>query len=405
MASDAVGDSRFRASHWLILISLASIQFLNILDFIVVMPLGPRFLDELKLSTGEFGYVVASYGYASFAAGILAAGWINRTERRATMLVMVALFACSSLLCFLSSSFTALIIARCLTGACGGLIGSIVLSIATDVFPESRRGLALGIIMTSFSMASVVGVPIGLWLAERASSARAPFLYLALACIPLWFALFATLPHIAREHIGEVHGYWRTLREVLRARSHQWAFLFNAILVFQTFLIVPYLATYCVKNVGLPSEQLQYVYIMGGGCTFITMPLVGRIADRFGKPITYIWIACLSVLPAIVITCLPPSPAWACIASTTIYMVLSSARMVPGQSMVSSVPTPQWRAGFLSVASSVQSLSMGIAASVAANIVLQAEDGSLNRFWIAGWLGAFFFVISLLLVPKLRPAS
>jgi predicted MFS family arabinose efflux permease len=318
---------------------------------------------------------------------------------------MLALFACSSFLCFLATNFVTLILARCLTGACGGLIGSIVLSIASDVFPEARRGFALGIIMTSFSMASVVGVPIGLWLAERASSAQAPFLYLALACIPLWFALFAALPRIAREHVGVEDGYWHTLREVLRARSHQWAFLFNGMLVFQTFLIVPYLATYCVKNMGLPKDQLQYVYIIGGGFTFITMPLVGRIADRFGKPITYIWIACLSVLPAILITCLPAIPAWACVMTTTIYMVLSSARMVPGQSMVSSVPTPRWRAGFLSVASSVQSLSTGVAASVSANIVREAADGSLERFWIAGWLGAAFFLLSLLLVPKLRPVS
>jgi predicted MFS family arabinose efflux permease len=399
------GQEPFTGSQWLILVSLASIQFLNILDFIVVMPLGPRFLDDMRLSADQFGYVVAIYGYASAAAGLLAAGWINRTERRVTMLIMLALFACSSILCYLATDFGSLLVARSLTGACGGLIGSIVLSITSDVFPESRRGFALGIIMTSFSMASVIGVPLGLWLAERAASARSPFLYLAMACIPLWFALYATLPRIARQHTGTADGYWKTMSEVVRARSHQWAFLFNAVLVFQTFLIVPFLATFCVKNLGLPHHLLKYVYIVGGACTFVTMPLVGRIADRIGKPITYVWVACLSIVPTVWIPSLPPLAPWVTIAVITLYMVLSSARMVPGQSMISSVPASRWRAGFLSVATSVQSLSTGIAASISANIVRVSPHGELEKLWIAGWLGAGFFALSLLLVPKLRPAS
>lgn len=400
---NSASHAPFNALHWLILVSLATIQFLNILDFIVVMPLGPRFLDDMGLSTEEFGIVVASYGYASFTAGILAAGWINRTERRVTMLTMVALFACSSFFCYAAPNVWTLIAARCLTGACGGLIGSIVMSIATDVFPESRRGFALGIIMTSFSMASVIGVPMGLWLAEQSSSAQSPFLWLAVACIPLWFAILFALPTI--KHRGEAHAnYWTTMLEVVRVPEHRWAFLFNAILVFQTFLVVPYLATYCVKNVGLSEEYLKYVYIIGGAFTFFTMPLVGRIADRLGKPRTYIWIACLSVLPTVLITNLPPVAWWVCVGMTTLYMVLSSARMVPGQAMVSSVPAARWRAGFLSVASSVQALSTGVASSLSAWFVAESSDGKLEQFWISGVVGACFFLVSIALVPKLRPS-
>ncbi len=404
MIAKLESGERLRLVHWLILLALASIQFLNILDFILVMPLGPRFLDDMGLTTEQFGIVVASYGYASAAAGILAAGWVNRTERRSTMLLMLVLFACSSYACYVAPNVWSLVLARCLTGACGGLIGSIVLSIATDIFPESRRGLALGIIMTSFSMASVVGVPLGLWLAERSSSAQSPFLYLALACVPLWVVLFLTLPKIARPHLDHRDGYWKTLEEILRVPSHRWAFLFNAFLVFQTFLIVPYLATYCVKNVGLPQEHLQWVYIIGGGATFFSMPLVGRIADRLGKPRTYGWIACMAALPTLFITQMPPMASWACVAATTLYMILSSARMVPGQAMISSVPASRWRAGFLSVSSSIQSLSTGVASSISAVIVTQSSDGKLQRLWIAGIVGALFFGLSILLVPKLRPS-
>lgn len=395
-------QERFRAVHWLILVTLASIQFLNILDFIVVMPLGPRFLHDMGLSTHEFGMVVASYGYASFAAGILAAGWIHRTPRRATMLVLVALFALSSLACYIAPNVWSLVAARCLTGACGGLISSMVLSIVSDVFPESRRGFAIGIIMTSFSMASVVGVPIGLQLAERMASAQIPFLYLSIVCIPLWLALSWGLPEIPRSRAVHEGGYWKTLGEILIHPAHAWGLLFTAMMVFQTFLIVPYLATYFVKNVGLPQQDLSWVYIFGGGATFFSTPIVGRIADRFGKPQTYWCIAFLAIVPTLAITMLPPMASWMCVSITTCYFIVSAARMVPGQAMVSSVPAPHLRAGFLSLSGSVQALSTGMAASLSALIVEQAEDGRLKRLWIAGLLGACFFAASTLLVPKLK---
>ncbi len=394
---------RFRGVHWLILGALTTIQFLNILDFIVIMPLGPRFLDGMKLTTEQFGAVVASYGYASASAGIMAAGWIHRTPRRTTALVMVALFACSSYLCYAAPNFWMLVAARCLTGACGGLISAIVLSMVSDVFPESRRGFAMGIVMTSFSMASVVGVPIGLWLADWSSSAQIPFLYLAGACLPVWWVMFFALPNIERPHSEYRSGYGKTVWEIVREPSHLWALAFTSILVFQTFLIVPYISTYFVKNVGLPQEHIAWIYVFGGGATFFTMPIIGRIADRFGKPPTYVWIACLAILPTIAIPMLPPMGSWACTAITTLYFILSSARMVPGQAMVSSVPMPQLRAGFLSLSGSVQALSTGMAASVSAVIVRQSSDGKLERFWIAGVLGAMFFAVSLCLVPKLRP--
>jgi predicted MFS family arabinose efflux permease len=285
------------------------------------------------------------------------------------------------------------------------LIGSIVLSIVSDVFPEERRGFALGVIMTSFSMASIFGVPIGLGIARWSQSPQTPFLALALACIPIWGILFFTLPRISHSHDGGGAGYWHTLYEVVRRREHQIAFLFNALLVFQTFLIVPYLATYCVANVGILEGDLQYVYIVGGACTLVSMPLVGRIADRFGKPRVYRWVAISAILPALLMTHLPPVATWVCVATTSLYMVFSSARMVPGQAMISNAALPAWRPGFLSVSTSIQALATGLSASLAANIVREREDGRLEYFWVAGWFGASFYLLSLLLVPALKRAG
>jgi MFS transporter, DHA1 family, inner membrane transport protein len=389
---------------WVTLISLAAIQFLNILDFIILMPLGPRFLDELGFSTKQFGYVVAIYGYASFAAGILAAGWLNRFDRRNALLVLLGLFMLSTFYCSRAQTFPDLLIARAIAGACGGLMGSLVVSTVSDLFHESRRGFALGIIMSAFAIASIVGVPVGLGLSEQFSSARFPFFVLSMLCIPFGATLWVSLPRADQQGDRTTDGYWRTQWETVKPTSHRWAFVFTVMLVLQSFLVVPYLATYCVKNLGLPEERLPWVYIFGGLCALITSPLVGRLSDRFGKFLVYRWVVGCAIVPTLLITHLTAIPNWACIVLTTLYMAITSSRMVAAQAILSSLPERRWRTSFLSMNGSVQSLSSGLAASFSANIVSEDPTGRLENFWIVGLLGASFFLWSALLLPRLHPS-
>lgn len=390
---------------WVTLFSLAAIQFLNILDFIILMPLGPRFLDELGFSAKQFGYVVAIYGYASFAAGILAAGWLNRFDRRRALLVLLGLFMLCTFYCSRAHDFRDLLIARAIAGACGGLIGSLVVSTVSDLFHESRRGFALGIIMSAFAIASIVGVPVGLGLAEQFSSARFPFFVLAMLCIPFGATLWISLPRVQKRENTLTDGYWHTQWETVKPASHRWAFLFTVMLVMQSFLIVPYLATYCVKNLGLPEDRLQWVYIVGGLCTLGTSPLVGRLSDRFGKFLVYRWVVGCAIIPTLLITHLTSIPNWACIVLTTLYMAITSSRMVAAQAILSSIPERRWRTSFLSMNGSVQSLSAGLAASLSANIVSEGPTGRLENFWIVGLLGASFFIWSVLLLPRMLPSN
>ncbi len=342
--------------------------------------------------------MVGSYGYAAFIGGILGAGLVNRFERKRTMLVLVLFFGLSTLFCFLSTSFYMLVVGRCLTGAFGGLVGSMVMTIVSDLFPESRRGFAIGIVTTSFSVASVVGVPIGLSMADYFESALTPFLCLALFCIPLLVFLSLSLPTIYPTHAAGQHR--KLMVEAIQEPRHWWALAFTLTLVFQTFLVVPYLATYCVRNVGMPEPQIKYIYIVGGVCTFFSMPYVGKLADRFGKLLAYRFAAVAAVLPMLLITNLPPVSVPVCILVTTIFMVSSSSRMVPAQALITTAAAPELRAGFLSISSAVQALGTGIASSVAARIVDEDVDHKLRNFWIVGVIGVVFMLASLFFADR-----
>ncbi len=97
--------------------------------------------------------------------------------------------------------------ARILTGFFGGLIGAQVLSIIADTFPYEKRGRAMGTIFMAFSVASVLGVPFSLYLANKISW-HAPFIFIAILGLPIIVLIVKYLPSVNKhlEHKEEVEG-------------------------------------------------------------------------------------------------------------------------------------------------------------------------------------------------------
>ena len=151
----------------LLLMVLAAIQFTNILDFVIIMPLGPQFMRVFGVGSQEFGLIVSSYTFSSGFFGLVGAFFIDRFDRRASLLTLYTGFAIGTGMCALAPDYILLVAARVLTGVFGGVLASVILSIVGDVIPYERRGTAMGVIMSSFSLASVIGVPIGLYIATQ----------------------------------------------------------------------------------------------------------------------------------------------------------------------------------------------------------------------------------------------
>jgi len=139
----------------LFLLTLAAVQFSHIVDFMVIMPLGPFLMQGLGIDTRQFGLLVASYSFCAAGSGLLAAGFIDRFERKRLMLVLFALFALATLACGLATSYTTLLVARGLAGVFGGILGSMVQTLLADAIPFQRRAAAGGVVATAFSVATV----------------------------------------------------------------------------------------------------------------------------------------------------------------------------------------------------------------------------------------------------------
>jgi DHA1 family inner membrane transport protein len=387
-----------------LILMLASVQFTSIVDFMLVMPLGPQLERVLGLSPHQFGRIVSSYTIAAGVAGFVASFLMDRYGRKAAFLTLYAGFLLGTLLCGLAWSYPTLLAARVATGVFGGILGGLALAIVGDVVPENRRGWATGILMTAFALASALGVPVGLKLGTDYGW-QTPFLVLAALGAPVFFVAMAVLPplrgHIAR---AEAASLPRRLLEMFGHSDHIRAFLLTVALMFGGFSVFPYISVYLVANAGLREDQLFWIYMVGGLLTLFGMPMIGRAADHFGKLRVFRLMSLCTMAMLIVVTNLGRLPLWVLAGVFGMMMLVSSSRSVPAMAMITSSVESSRRGGFMSANSAVQHLAAGVAADVGGRMLASGPGGTILHFDRVGWLAAASTVVSLWLAGRLRAA-
>jgi predicted MFS family arabinose efflux permease len=383
------------------LFSLAGIQFTHILDFMIMMPLGPEFIRELNINTHQFGLLLSSYTFAAAAAGILATYYVDRFERRQLLLSLYALFIIATFACGLAPNYEALFIARAFAGAFGGILGSLVQTIVADSIPFERRGKALGTVMAAFSVSTVAGVPLGLFLANHIPSLgwRAPFFFIALISSLIFYLGYRNIPKIAG-HLDHVHEGSRLSQvlKILIAPQHIKAFVFMALIMITGFSVIPYIALYFTSNVGISNSYISLIYLCGGVATLMSSRFIGHMSDKYGKVTVFRVLAIVSLVPLLVTTNLPVTPLWIVLINSTAFFILVSGRMIPAMAMVSQVVENKIRGTFMSLVGSVQMLSSGIASVLAGWIVTIGPDGMMQHYNLVGYGAAICGLLTFWLV-------
>jgi MFS transporter, DHA1 family, inner membrane transport protein len=405
-ADPAEPAPRFTPAQWLLLGVLALVQFTHIVDFMILMPLATDLQEAFGIRTQAFGVLVSAYGFAACLAGLVLAPWLDRFDRKPTLLVLFAGFTLGTLLCAFAPNFWILLLGRGVAGGFGGVMAAVVLAIVGDAFPPARRGTAMGAVMSAFSLASIAGVPAGLALAQwSAFGWRAPFAVLGVGCFFLLLLACYALPSVAG-HLGGEDPPARFL-DVVSRPAHLRAFLLMFALVFSGFSIFPYIAPFLVKNVGMAKEYLPLIYLFGGAATLVSMNLIGRLADRFPRRVIFRVFATAAIVPMVAISLLPPgTPLFAILTVTTLLMILSSGRMVPAMAMITSAAEPRVRGSFLSINASVQQFGAG-AAPLFAGLLLQ-DDGPASPvvgYPLVGLVAGTAALASVFLVGLLHPAA
>jgi predicted MFS family arabinose efflux permease len=391
----------------LLLFTLAAINFTNIMDFMIMMPLGPQLMRTFGIGTSEFGLIVSSYTFSAGFSGFVTAFFIDRFDRKRFLMMLYSGFLIGTLACGLAPDHLTLIIARIFTGLFGGVLGAVILSIIGDTIPFDRRGKAMGYVMAAFSMASVFGVPFGLFIATHYSW-NTPFIFLAALALPIMYMIWKFVPNISG-HVNAGSANTNSIRNVLgnilSNPNQRKAITLMMVIMFGHFSIIPFLSPYMVANVGFEESQLAYIYLFGGAMNMVASPMIGRWADKYGKKIVFQIFVAISTIPVFFITHMPEVALWVALIATTFFFVMSGGRFIPAQAMVTATVEPENRGSFMSIVSSMQQLSAGLSSYIAGMIITKQPDGALQNYHWVGAISIVSALFTIFLVTRIKMAN
>lgn len=353
---------------------LALVQFVVIVDFMMVMPLGPDFAGALNIAHGDLGQVTASYTLSAAAAGLAGALMLDRFDRRPALILMLCGLGMATLATALVTNAAQLYAARALAGGFGGLASALSFAIVADRIPPRRRGRAVAGMMSGFTLASMIGVPLGLELA-RMGNWHTPFLAVGLLTLGIAVLVRLRLPAL-RAHLAAGVATPRLvhLQHICLRGRYLLAYLLVLVTLASSFLVVPHLATFAQYNLGLPRESLGTLYLVGGVASFASLQLAGQLADRHG-PLPLFMIGSIAVL--VVLTALWPNSGWSALTLITGFMVANSLRVVALNTLISQVPASAERAGFMALDSVFHYSAITLAGFASAAVLTTADNGAL----------------------------
>jgi predicted MFS family arabinose efflux permease len=368
--------------EFLLLLSLAGIQFTHLVDFVIMMPLGPQLTILFDISFAEFGLLVSAYTVAAGLSGLFATTFIDRFDRKHLLLTLYVLFALTTVACGIAPTYGWLMAARIASGFFGGVLSAMTQTIIGDVVPFERRGRATGIVMTSFSLATVAGVPAGLLFANLWGWHSA-FFGIGVMCLAVGALAYFSVPrldaHVA--HAKDKH-VLHAMGQVLGEPNQRMALLLSASMMFAAFTIIPYITLYLQNNQIMAPNEIPWLYFCGGAVTFFSGRWVGGVTDRVGKRETFQRAVLFSIIPMVLTTLLEPMPLpFVLLVSTSLFFAMN-ARMIPGMALLTSAANPKFRGTFMSLNGAVQSFSMGAAAWVGGMLLQRSPNGQVTHFWL-----------------------
>lgn len=387
----------------LLIFVLALVQFTHIIDFMIIMPLGNQFMETFDISPQQFSWIVSSYAGAAFISGLISALFIDRFDRKDALLILYIGFTIGTFACSFASNYLFFLIARAFTGFFGGIIAALILSIVADVIPFERRASAMGIVMTAFSVASIAGVPLGLFLAAEFGW-RIPFLSLgglaAITCLLIYFFIPQINFHL--QSSKKKTAFFQSYINIFQDLNQIKALSFTFILMLGHFTIIPFIAPYMQSNIGFSDYEITYIYMLGGIFSVICLPLFGRLADRFGSIKIFTVSSCFAIFSIYAITNLDTHSILLALTVTSSFFIVASGRSVPATTLVTSVVKAENRGSFMTIRSSLNELGLAISSAIAGAIIVEDSSGELIQYNYVGYITIVMSIIAIFLARQLK---
>lgn len=393
----------FTSYQKFVIFVLAVAMFTVVLDFMVMSPLGDMMMKSLNIKPTYFGLAVSAYAFSAGFSGLLTAGFADRFDRKKLLLFFYSGFICGTLFCGITNSYPLLVAARIITGLFGGVIGSISMAIITDIFVLQQRGRVMGFVQMGFGASQVLGIPIGLYLANTWRW-QSPFLMVGVLAFITAILIFVKLkPVTAHLAIQKDKTPLKHLFHTVAKRNYRIGFLATALLSVGGFMMMPFGTAFAINNLRITQAQLPMLFMVSGVSSLFIMPLIGKLSDKIDKYKIFAFASLWMMGVVVIYTHLSVTPLWLVMVFNVLMMMGIMSRMVPSSALTSAIPDMQDRGAFMSINSSLQQIAGGIAAAVAGMIVVQKDKFSpLEHYDTLGYVVICISVISLALMYRVN---
>ncbi len=393
MSENIKKEQVFTKYEMFLIAILAFLQFTIILDFMVLSPLSAILLPELDITPAQFSLVVSVYAISAGLSGLLAAGFADKYDRKKLLLFFYTGFIIGTFLCGFAPDYNSLLIARIVTGIFGGVIGAIIFAITTDVFQLQVRGRVMGFIQMAFAASQVLGIPVGLYLANK-TNWHSPFILIASISVIVYVIIILKVKPVA-DHLKLKKNItsFQHFKQTISKKRYITGFAATTLLATGGFMLMPFGSAFTVNNLKIELDHLPIIYVITGLFTIVAGPIIGRLSDRVGKYNMFIAGSILSMIMVLIYCNLGATPLWAVIMINVILFIGITSRIISASALMSAVPEPADRGAFMGINASVQQFSGGIAAFFAGLIVVQEDSGYLDHY---DWLG-YVVVVAMII--------
>ncbi len=389
----------------LLLFVLACLNFTHIMDFMIMMPMSEQLISYFNISPRQFSLLVAAYSFSAGVSGFLVAFVADRFPRKHIIMVAYIGFVVGTLACAVAPTYELLAAARILAGSFGGVLGAQVMTTVSDTFAYERRGQAMGVVMAAFSIASVIGIPVGIQLTNWFDW-HAPFWAiggLGVIVIGLIWLFVPRLDGHLKDPVTVQRSRFEVITTIVKTPNQLRALWLTVTIMLGHFSIIPFITPYLTSNLGFTRNDIVLIYFVGGLLTTFTSPLVGKITDKQGKYPVFVVFAILSLIPIFMITNMQTQSLAFMLTVAGLFFIFSNGRLIPTQAMSSSVVLPQQRGGFMSINSSLQLLSQSVAVYLAGLIIEKQPNGHLLHYNWVGYAAMFFIFCSIFIARTIKP--